>query len=391
MNGYRWLPGFAICVATMLLLSSSALGEVTGRTLPLVENGKARAVIVLGSDAGPLARKAAELLESRIEQRTGARLPTVIDAVAANRLSDGTLRIVIATPDGSLLSALALRQYATPSASELGEEGFFIETIGNNIVLLAREGRGMIYAAGKLLHTAHYFAGSIFADPPQGIDKPAMPERVLYITPHAHNFYEVKDAETIRPIVEESALWGINGLSVWMDESEFNDPYDNSVDSADTRRLLAKIKSLLKIGKDLGLKLGIVSCANDVYKNQLRPEIIAKGDVSWNHAKLINPTIPAGRALLLRNKENFYRDLANSGIKLDNVLYFAYDTGGCFDDACKPWMVTFLKLTEDYAGVLQQYHPGARAYVTDWVASDEEGEMITDYLNQHPQTRIAGV
>jgi hypothetical protein len=385
LNLFIW-NRFMTALLLMLLVATLHAAE-----LPVVENGRSRAVIVLGSDAGPLVRKTAELLQSRVEQRTGARLQIVVDAVAATQLSDGPPRIVIATPDSRLLPALALPQRTTPSAAQLGEEGFFIATSGRDILLLAREGRGIIYAAGKLLHTAKYFGGSMFADPPQGIDKPVMPERIVYIPPHIHNFYEVKDAETIAPIIEELALWGVNGLSVWMDESEFYDPFDNSVDSADTRRLLAKIKNLMLIGKGLGLKLGMVNCPNDVYKNQVRPEITAKSGPSWNQAKLINPTIPAGRVLLMRNKENLYRDVANSGLRLDHVLYFAYDTGGCFEEACKPWMLTFLKLTEDYSGVLQQYHPGARAYVTDWAANGDEDETITDYLNQHPQTRIAGV
>jgi hypothetical protein len=377
---------------TTALLLMLFVATLHAAELPLVENGRARAVIVLGSDAGPLVRKAAELLQSRVEQRTGARLPIVIDAATATQLSDATPRIVIATPDSSLLPALALPQRTTPSADELGEEGFFIAKSGSNIVLLAREGRGMIYAVGKLLHTAQYFGGSMFADPPQGIDKPLMPERVLYIPPHIHNFYEVKDAKSIEPIIGEMSLWGINGLSVWMDESEFNDPFDNSADNSGTRRLLAKTKGLLQIGKGLGLKLGMVNCPNDAYKNQVKPDLIAKSELPiWNQPKLINPTIPAGRALLIRNKENLYRDFANSGLRFDNVLYFAYDTGGCFDEACRPWILTFLKLTEDYISVLQRYHPTARAYITDWVANAEEDEMITDYLNQHPQTKIAGV
>jgi hypothetical protein len=95
--------------------------------------------------------------------------------------------------------------------------------------------------------------------------------------------------------------------------------------------------------------------------------------------------------LLLRNKENLYHDLDKLGLRLDNALWFAYDTGGCFSEACKPWIITFLKLTEDLAAGLQQHYPGARAFVTDWLANDYEGEMITDYLNQHPQTRIAGM
>src|SRR5271157_1368215 len=88
--------------------------------LPLVENGKAEAAIVLGSDAGPLVRKAAELLRSRVEQRTGARLAVVPGAEAAKQLSAETNRIILATPDSRLLAALASRPRTTPSAAELG-------------------------------------------------------------------------------------------------------------------------------------------------------------------------------------------------------------------------------------------------------------------------------
>ncbi len=105
----------------------------------------------------------------------------------------------------------------------------------------------------------------------------------------------------------------------------------------------------------MGLKLGLVDSANDPYKNQVTPEITAKGGTSWNHEKLANPTIPAARALLLRNKENLYRNLDKSGLRLDNALWFAYDTGGCFDAVCKPWITTFLKLTEDLAAGLRQH------------------------------------
>jgi hypothetical protein len=359
--------------------------------IQLVDQHKARAAIVLDSEAGPLARKAAELLESRVEQRTDAHLATMSGAEAANQLGPGTSRIVLATPDSRLLAALHLSQRTIPSAAELDEEGFFVATSGRDIILLAREGRGMIYAVGKLLHTAKYFGGSMFADPPQGIDKPVMRERVLYIPPHIRNFYEVKDAESIRPIIEELALWGINGLSVVLDESEFNDPFDNQADNTEGRQIWSKDKDLLKIGRGLGLKLGLVQCPNDAYKNQLTPEITGKSGQSWNQVKLVNPTIPAGRALIMRNKENLYRDLADSGLRLDNVLVFAYDTGGCLEEACRPWIITFLQLVEDFATSFQHYHPGARAYVTDWLANDDEGEMIADYLNQHPQTRIAGV
>ena len=68
--------------STTALLLMFLVATLPAAELPLVENGKAEAAIVLGSDAGPLVRKAAELLRSRVEQRTGARLAVVPGAEA---------------------------------------------------------------------------------------------------------------------------------------------------------------------------------------------------------------------------------------------------------------------------------------------------------------------
>jgi hypothetical protein len=288
-------------------------------------------------------QKAADLLQSRIEQRTGAHL-AVVSGEDSKRLTSETRRIILATPASSLLPPFVAGHRGMPSTAELGEEGFYIATSGNDIVLLAREGRGMIYAAGKLLHTAKYFGGSMYADPPQGVDKPVMAERFLHITPHCHTSFQMMDAATIGPIIEEMALWGLNGLSIEIEESDFDDPFDNRVANPDGRQIWVLAKGLYQIGNGLGLKLGLVDSANDPYKNQATPEITAKG-VNYNQKPLANPTIPAARALLLRNKENLYRDLEKSGLRLDNALWFPYDTGGCFDEACRPWIITFLKLT----------------------------------------------
>jgi hypothetical protein len=283
-------------------------------------------------------------------------------------------------------------QRIVPVPDELGEEGFFLKATGQDIFIVAREGRGMIYGVGKLLHTAEYLDGSMFASPAEGIERPVMPDRFLYIPPHLHNFYQEEAAEATEPIIEEAALWGINGLVIWLDEASFNDVFDDRVENVEGRRQWAKMKQWLLFGKTLGLKPGMNLSVNDAYKNQLTPEIIGKAGAAWNGEKLVNPTLLAGRALLLRNATNLYRDLADSGIRLDEVLIFFYDPGGCFDEACKPWVITALEVSEELAAALQRYQPGARAYVTDWFCYTEgEGEMMTDYFNRQKNTALAGV
>lgn len=184
---------------------------------------------------------------------------------------------------------------------------------------------------------------------------------------------------------------GTHGLSIEIEEAEYDDPFDNEAGNADGRQVWAKAKELWKIGKGLGLKLGLVDSANDPYKNQVTPKIVAEGGLKYLDKPLANPMVPEARALLLRNKENMYRDLERAGIQLDNVLWFPYDTGGCFNEACRPWMLKVLELTEQLGAGLKKYNPNARVFITDWLASDDEGRMMVDYLNHHPATKITGV
>jgi hypothetical protein len=63
------------------------------------------------------------------------------------------------------------------------------------------------------------------AQPPLGLDKPAMGHRMLYLAIHVENFYKMQEARTIlREVVEDIALWGANACVVWFDQSQYNDP-----------------------------------------------------------------------------------------------------------------------------------------------------------------------
>jgi hypothetical protein len=359
--------------------------------LPLVEKGRAEAAIVVGTDAGPIAKRAAELLQSRVEGKTGTKL-AIVRGQEAVQLPRSMTRIVIAEPGGqdgrTWMKSAGVKP---PSAEELGAEGFFLQAAGHNLFVVAKEGRGLIYGVGKLLHTAKYGPSSMHSAIPEGIEKPRMHDRVLYLAIHCDNFYEVQPAPAIYPIIEDAALWGTNAVSVWLDQSEYNDPFDSSVNNTDVRRVWDKEKEVLLFAQNLGLKPGFVISANDIYKNEAKPGILAQGSDSWNKAPLADPMTERGLAAILRDKTNLFRDIAEGGIKLNSVLIGPYDTGGCWDEDCRPWIMTFLKLAEKEAKVVHQYHPSARVLVMDWHCTDNEAEVITDYLNARKPSWLTGI
>jgi hypothetical protein len=353
---------------TAFLLVSAAFAE-----LPLISSGAARAGMRAET---PAAREAARLLQSRIQQKTGVRLD-------ARRTG-----IVLALPDSPALAQAGLR---APAPGELGAEGFWIGRQNGRLYLVAAQPRGFLYAAGTLLRTARYGPGSMTADPPLGLDKPVMPVRMLYLAIHCDNYYEMQPAEATIAIVEDLALWGIDGVSVWLEEAKYNDPFDPRADHADVRRKWEKEKAVLAAAQRLGLETGYVLCANEVFRGQATPDILAHAPDGPFKMAMACPSTKGGRALVLRNKDHLFRELAEAGVRLSRALIFPYDTGGCNDDRCKPWISTFLKLTEDLAGVIHRHHPDTRVYITDWHCKDDEARMIADFYNQRRPAWLAGI
>jgi hypothetical protein len=386
-----------LCVAHSLVFAATALVSsgaiLVAVEFPVVRNGRCVTEVAIEPDAGTIAQRAAGLLKSRVKWKTGAEL-NVVSGPQASRLPSGWGRIILSGPHDIEVARLLRSVAATaPSVDELGKEGFFLFSARRNLILIARKGPGFIYGVGKLLHTAKYANASMLADVTEGVEKPVQRTRVLYLATHFNNSYEVWPASAIDPIIEEAALWGVNGISVWLDESQYNDPFNPDVNNADVRTVWKKEKEILSFAQSLGLDPGLVICSNTIYKNQARPAILApappgKGDTG---RPLADPTIPEGKRVILEDDTRLFRDVSASGINLKSVLIFPYDTGGCASEACKPWIMTFLKLAKDQAAIVHHYHPSARLYVTDWLCDPEEVRMILNFCNHRKPQWLAGI
>jgi hypothetical protein len=365
--------------AIFALLTAVAL---TASPLELVSGGQPRGVVVVAASAGPLSHRAATLLVSRIERKTGAKL-SIVGTLPAS----GPAVVIAAAGSRELTGVKA------PTAQELGEEGFALIAQGERLYVVAKEGRGLIYGAGKILRKASYARGAMRAQPPLGVDKPAMGHRMLYLAIHVENYYEMQEARTImREVVEDMALWGVNGVWVWFDQSQYNDPFEKGVDNADARRRWDKEKEVLRLAQDLGLKPGYTMSDNDLYRNQVTPEVKAPNTEKWSNFQMLAcPSIPRAREITLRNKDNLARELAAAGVRLEMGCHFAYDTGGCLCDRCKPWVTTFLNLAKEVHETFRKYHPAMRSYMSDWHFTDQEARTAIDFFHQRKPAWFGGV
>jgi hypothetical protein len=226
-----------------------------------------------------------------------------------------------------------------------------------------------------------------------GVDKPAMGHRMLYLAIHLENYYEMQQARTVmHEVVEDMALWGANGVWVWFDQSQYNDPFEKGVDNADARKLWDQEKEVLRLAQDLGLKPGYTMSDNDLYRNQVTDEVKAPKTEQWaRFQKLACPSVPRAKEIILRNKDNLARELAQAGVRLEMGCHFAYDTGGCLCDRCKPWVTTFLNLARDVHETFRKYHPTMRSYMSDWHFTDEEARTAIDFFHQRKPEWFGGI
>jgi hypothetical protein len=110
-----------------------------------------------------------------------------------------------------------------------------------------------------------------------------------------------------------------------------------------------------------------------------------------NFQRLACPSAARAREILLRNKENLARGLAEAGVHLEMGCHFAYDTGGCLCDRCRPWVKTFLNLAKDVHETFRKYHPAMRSYMSDWHFTDEEARTAIDFFRERKPDWFGGV
>ncbi len=277
------------------------------------------------------------------------------------------------------------------SSPSIGLEGFRIsDGPGRGISIIGNDERGLLYGAGKFLHTSTYGSHGFTPSPWRGVSAPKLPVRGIYLATHFRNYYEEAPIEEVQRYVEDLSLWGINSYLVWFGIDAYN-----GINDPKAQAMLARLRALLKTVKDLGLNASLGCVANDGYKNspvELRADATVGHD---GYVKIPNPLCNLGPELcpskpgvpeleLQYCEEKF---AAFKSIGLDYWFIAPYDNGGCTCSKCAPWGINgYLRMAELEARAYCRAFPKGKVILSLWFFDRWiEGEWagITDKFNQH--------
>lgn len=141
----KWFVTGCVVLAVLVLMAVCAQGDAlkrSARSLTLIDSGKSGYAIVIGANAAPAERFAAEELASHLKQMSGVKLPIVTDEgklpslaiiVGQNRyVMDNLLGVVV-------------------DWAQLGKEGCLLRTTGDRLIIAGGYPRGTLYGVYTLL------------------------------------------------------------------------------------------------------------------------------------------------------------------------------------------------------------------------------------------------
>ncbi len=241
----------------------------------------------------------------------------------------------------------------------IGAEGYKIAGGANGTVrIIGNDNRGLLYGVGKFLHTSKYGGQGITPSSWRGVSVPKMPVRGVYLATHFHNFYQDAPVEDMARYIEDLSLWGVNGFLVWFGMEDFN-----GIDDPEAQVMLAHLRTLLKLAKDLGLDASLGCVANQGYKNspqELRATMIG-GDLGTE----LCPSKPGVLELEIEYCEEKFKAFKDVG--LDYWFIAPYDNGGCGCSKCAPWGVNgYLRAAEPEARAYRRAFPKGKVVLSTW-------------------------
>lgn len=219
-----------------------------------------------------------------------------------------------------------------------------------------------------------------------GMTPPLFGTRTLYCPAHFGNSYECPGDREFRALLETWRDWGFNEFADWFDPANCIDPWHVGPYSEQLYDLSRAQRDMhvrrFQAAQSLGLPGVLVLTPNTVYQDQCGPEVDAtKTDRIFG--PLLCPSIPPARTTILRNNENWFKTLAQGGVKLKAIAACPYDFGGCACDKCRPWILTFAEMCREVHAIAERYHPGVEMRMIGWWWSAEEHQMFADWADRH--------
>lgn len=251
----------------------------------------------------------------------------------------------------------------------IGGQGFRIEQKGGNGIYITGDGMmGLLYGAGKFLHTSKYTEEGLIPSDWRGTSIPSSIVRGIQLDTHFCNFYHMASAEELTEYVEDLALWGVNYIDIvfpLIDLLNWDDP--------EVEKIMGQIVSIYKAAKSLGLKLGLEIVANQDFVNR-REEFKATANIDSlrrrrDNGNNICPKIDGAMEYILTETHGRAFELfKEKDVMLDFLCFWPYDEGGCGCEKCFPWGGNgYLKASREIAKVAKTHFPDLKIILSTWL------------------------
>lgn len=221
-------------------------------------------------------------------------------------------------------------------------------------------------------------------------DSPRMEIRECYCPAHFGNSYEAMWPGEMAAYLAELKWWGFNRYGDWITTTDVCNPYASDAFWALAMEQLDRKKRSFRAAQSLGMDLNLIVTPNHVYLDQLRPSYAATKGPRIS-GQLICPSQPEARRLILDNFERWFRDFAESGLRLSAFTAFAYDYGGCGCEQCRPWIVTFARLMKEVHARASIHHPGLEPWFCSWWWTPEEHQLFNDWAAREAPGWLKGM
>jgi len=221
---------------------------------------------------------------------------------------------------------------------------------------------------------------------------PALNYRELYCPGHFGNSYEVMAPYEMEEMLREARFWGWNAYGDWLDAADPKDPHNNPRrEWLLPQALWDRKQEFFRVASELGFRTDLVLTPNHVYLHQLAPDLLADLSDRRLQGQLICPSKPQGREIILQNHRNLFGDLKAKGVSLDSISACPYDYGGCNCPSCRPWILTFGKLTTELHDIAKEYFPGVSARLIGWWWTQEEHDIFKEWADREQAGRFVSL
>jgi len=250
----------------------------------------------------------------------------------------------------------------------LAEEAFRISDRPGGVEIAGGSQRGVLYGAGKFLHSSRYTADGLTPSSWRGESAPRCPWRAIYFATHFNNFYETASTDEVVTYIEELGLWGYNTVLICYAPWEFSGLDDPRLSS-----WLARFRTILGRARECGVQVGLLMNPNEGF-TPAPPELArtkVPGKCRGNFGQGLCPSKPEARRLLLDSARRAFDEFAEVG--LDYLVLWPYDEGGCGCPDCWPWGAKgYVSISKDVVAELRKRFPACKVVLSTWCFEAED-------------------